>query len=277
MSKTALVTGASGFVGRHVTPLLREMGYAVAEIDVNHPTNPLKAEAFYDREYRSGFTKWDVILHFAANIEDINARVHGGVAIFQDICLDYETAKYIERNPPKEAVVWMTSCAVDWAKEDPYSWVKLTGEKYCEALVKKGVPVKILRPFSGYGHTQALSYPFPAILSRAKRKEDPLTVWGSGLQVRDWVHISDLAQACVHSIHHFPVGVPVPIGTGIGTDFLTLARMMADAVGYSPEIFADTTKAEASPRRVCESTLAMECGWEPKVTLEQGIAMGVQP
>lgn len=274
--KTALVTGSSGFVGRHVTPLLREMGYAVAEIDIQHPTNPLKAEAFYEREYRSGFTKWDVILHFAANIEDINARVHGGVEMFQDITLDYETAKYIERNPPNEAVVWMTSCAVDWAKEDPYSWVKLTGEKYCEALVKKGVPVKILRPFSGYCHTQALSYPFPAILSRAMRKEDPLTVWGSGLQVRDWVHVSDLAQACVHAIHHFPIGVAVPIGTGEGKTFLDLAWMMADAVGYNPLIRGDVTKAESSPYRVCNSTLARELGWEPKVTLEEGIAMGVR-
>jgi len=81
--------------------------------------------------------------------------------------------------------------------------------------------------------------------------------------VRDWIHIEDLAGAIVHAIGHFPMGVPVPIGTGIGTDFFTLAKRIAQAIGYSP-------------RRVANPALAHEFGWRTTITLEEGIRRALQ-
>ena len=129
----------------------------------------------------------------------------------------------------------------------------------------------MLRPFSGYGGDQARSYPFPAILNRARNRENPLTVWGSGTQVRDFIHIDDLTDAFMWAIDHFPAHTPIDIGTGIGTDFITLAKMMADAVGYSPEIKPLSEKAESSRRRVGNPAAAESYGFKPKISLGEGI------
>ena len=78
-----------------------------------------------------------------------------------------------------------------------YGWTKLTGEYLASiAASHYGVSVTCIRPFSGYGEDQDLSYPVPAIARRAALLENPFEVWGSGKQGRDFVHIEDVG---VHS------------------------------------------------------------------------------
>jgi nucleoside-diphosphate-sugar epimerase len=255
----ALVTGNDGFVGRHLIPKLTNAGYEV-----------------YGTEDLEGFlrsplaaAKWDVVVHLAANIINVNDRGKIGMKAFEDTELDAQMFRWVERNPPAKAMIVMSSCALDFP-DDPYCMVKIMLESFAQCLHKQGVPLVILRPFSGYGGDQSFEYPFRAILGRARRREDPLVVWG-GSQVRDWVHIEDLTDAIVHGIDHFPKGVPVQIGTGIGTDFFTLAKIIADAVGYKPQISGDTTKQSSSPRRVADPALAQAYGWQASISLEQGI------
>jgi nucleoside-diphosphate-sugar epimerase len=269
--KHALVSGSAGFVGRHLVPKLEAAGYEVVGVDPRQKADVERRRisatiADYLRDHPEG--QFDVIVHLAANIPDIHERIHSGHIAYSDIPLDYAMADYVSRHPPREAFVWPTSCAIDYP-DDPYAWVKLTGERVFGSL--KGVPLKVLRPFSGYGGDQALSYPFPAILERVKNRENPLTVWGSGTQVRDFIHIDDLTDAFMWAIDRFPAHTPIDIGTGIGTDFIALARMMADAVGYSPEIKALSEKAESSRRRVANPAAAESCGFKPKISLGEGI------
>ncbi len=74
-----------------------------------------------------------------------------------------------------------------------YGWSKLTGEFLAKiAASHYGVHVTCIRPFSGYGEDQDLSYPVPAIAARAAKKENPFEVWGTGKQGRDFVHIDDV-------------------------------------------------------------------------------------
>jgi nucleoside-diphosphate-sugar epimerase len=285
--KKALVIGAAGFVGRHLCPKLNEAGYFVIGVD---PKFPFKGEATAGSKginYRQTFQSWwygqnhrfagetyDLIIHLGAHIEDVNARLNGGLYQYDDIALDMDVAKFVQSYPPTEAFVWPTSCAVD-NPDDPYAWVKLTGERLFKCLDKQGIRVVILRPYSGYGGDQAWSYPFPAILGRAVKKEKPLTVWGSGNQVRDFVHIDDLTDAFMHGIKCFPSGVPIDIGTGRGTNFLQLAYMMADAVGYETLVKPMTEKAESSPRRVANIKQAAHFGWTAKIRLEEGIRRAI--
>ena len=269
--RQALVSGSAGFVGRHLVPKLEAAGYEVVAVDPREKADAKRGRisATFDEYLRDcPDGTFDVIVHLAANIPDIHERIHSGHIAYSDIPLDYAMADYVSRHPPREAFVWPTSCAVDYP-DDPYAWVKLTGERVFGSL--KEIPLKVLRPFSGYGGDQALSYPFPAILQRARNRENPLTVWGSGTQVRDFIHIDDLADAFMWAMDHFPAHTPIDIGTGIGTDFIHLARMMADAVGYSPEIKPLSEKAESSRRRVANTAAAESFGFKPKISLSEGV------
>lgn len=270
MDKTALVTGSYGFVGRHLVPKLKAAGYSVTEIDPRDPYSPSTAERFV--KVAHGY-KFDVVVHLAANIPDVDQRLKGGHIAYQDILTDYTMVDYLAKNPPRQCVVWPTSCAVDYP-DDPYAWVKLTGEKLFKTI--KGVPVYMLRPYSGYGSDQALTYPFPAILKRALAKESPLMVWGTGKQIRDFIHIDDLTDAFMLAVAHtFPAYTPVEIGTGVGIQIRDLAWKMAQAVGYSPQIGTMSNKATSSDHRVARTQLAETCGFRTKITLEEGIVRAI--
>jgi nucleoside-diphosphate-sugar epimerase len=259
----ALITGHEGFVGRHLVPKLEGAGYKVqgTEDVLGFLASPL-AE-----------TSWDVVVHLAANIINVHDRGRMGMRGFDDLDLDRRMCAWVEQNPPRKAMVVMSSCALDFP-DDPYCIVKRTLEAFAQTLHRRRVPVVVLRPYSGYGPDQSLEYPFRAILGRALRHEDPLTVWG-GSQVRDWVHIDDLTDAIVYGIDHFPHGEPVAIGTGVGTDFFTLAEKMAAAVGYAPQVVGDASKQSSSPRRVADTCIAAQHGWQATITLEEGIARAV--
>lgn len=273
--KRALVTGAVGFVGRHLSPILKAEGYDVVEVDTAHPSLPCSVERFVSHPEATK-CEWDVIVHCAANILDIDARIKGKLSCFDDLTLDLAMCKYVEANPPKECFVVMSSCAAQHpCHEDPYSYLKQMIEAFAMKLHKQGVPVAILRPYSGYGADQASSYPFPALLGRAMRKENPLRIWGSTQTVRDWLHISDLAGAILWAIKSAPRGVPVEIGTGIGITFGELAEQMARAVGYEPEIVADTDKAAGASVRIANTEVAVKHGWQANVNIVDGIRMAI--
>lgn len=254
----ALVIGHEGFVGRHLVPLLRDAGYEVTG-----------TEDFVEfTDYYAG-ASFDVVIHLGANIINVDERSRIGVIAFQDIVLDYEVCKWVEMFPPTRAFVVMSSCAVDFPN-DPYCIVKRTLESFAMSLHKRGIPVVILRPYSGYGPDQSVEYPFRAIFERALRQENPLIVWG-GSQIRDWLHISDLARAIVTAIDDFPRGVPVSVATGIGTTLFDLARKIAAACGYTPELEGDSTKVVSSLSRIGDTGLAAAHGWHFRVTLTAGI------
>jgi nucleoside-diphosphate-sugar epimerase len=102
-----------------------------------------------------------------------------------------------------------------------YGWAKLSGEWMARAAAERGLPVHVVRPFSGYGGDQGEEYPFPALLRRVlASKGEPIEVWGSADQVRDWIHIDDVvngALAVVDADERRPVnlctGEPVNVGS----------------------------------------------------------------
>ena len=273
----ALVVGYRGFVGRHLVPLLASAGYEVyGSEDFKHSLACEEWEALAHTE--DSFTmdnEFDVIVHLGANIVNVNDRMTMGMKAYDDILLDKMVCDFVEQNPPTKAFIAMSSCAVDYP-DDPYCIVKRTLEAFAGTLYKHGVPVVILRPFSGYGPDQSEEYPFRAIFGRAIRHEDPLTVWGDGQQVRDWLHISDLCTGIMFAIGgFFSCGTPIELGTGIGTNLCELAEMIADAVGYHPVILPNAEKAGSSSFRVADATglvvLHQTAGWQASVSLEQGI------
>jgi nucleoside-diphosphate-sugar epimerase len=155
-----------------------------------------------------------------------------------------------------------------------YGWAKLTGEHLARAAAESGLPVHVVRPFSGYGADQSLDYPFPSFIDRALRREDPFTIWGPGTQVRDWIHIDDViagALAVVDADHREPVN----LCTGIGSSMLELAQLCSAVARYEP-VYAPRPGAPTGVAyRVGDPTL-LHRFYKPQVTLAEGIerAMG---
>jgi UDP-glucose 4-epimerase len=154
-----------------------------------------------------------------------------------------------------------------------YGWSKLTGEFLTYLLARgEGVPACCVRPFSGYGEEQDTTYPVPAIAARAAAREDPLVVWGSGRQSRDFVHIDDCIVAMRRAIEMIEDGSGINIGSGKPTSFLEVAGTYAQLAGYEPEIKGTGEGPVGVHARYAEvETARKRLDWEPTISLEQGL------
>lgn len=153
-----------------------------------------------------------------------------------------------------------------------YGWSKLSGEYLMSQAVQHyGLDCVCYRPFSGYGEDQDFSYPFPAIVRRIGRKEKPIKVWGTGEQVRDFIHIDDVVDAIFASYPQMSPGETINLGTGVPTSFINLIKSAMKVIGHSAEIETLEDQPTGVFYRVADTYL-MRKYYAPKITLEGGIA-----
>jgi nucleoside-diphosphate-sugar epimerase len=154
-----------------------------------------------------------------------------------------------------------------------YGWSKLTGEYLARIAAQHyNLHVTCVRPFSGYGEDQELTYPIPAIASRVAKREDPLIIWGTGEQGRDFVHIDDCVELMFLAMEHISDGSAINIGSGVLTTFRQIAEMLARIAGYCPTIKPLIEKPSGVHSRYADMTLVQrKFGWRPKISLEEGL------
>jgi nucleoside-diphosphate-sugar epimerase len=155
-----------------------------------------------------------------------------------------------------------------------YGLTKLVGEVQAREVQRTGQHLLVVRPQSGYGPDQSENYPFRALLERVKRREDPLVVWGSGNQARDFIHIEDIVHA-VNAMLDVGFQGPVNLGTGKPTRMRELARILADAAGYEPEIVCDDSKPDGAAFRFAAVDL-MHDFYDHKISLAMGATMALE-
>lgn len=153
-----------------------------------------------------------------------------------------------------------------------YGWAKLTGELLAHHARKVyGLDVVIYRPFGGYGEDQSLDYPFPSIVRRVLAGEDPVTVWGSGEQCRDFIYIEDIIDAVLATYDKVTSGTTLNLGTGVATSFAFLAwETLRQCGSLRRTVEADRDKPEGVFYRVAD-TVNLDPWYKATTLLEEGI------
>ncbi|MFE9003095.1 NAD-dependent epimerase/dehydratase family protein [Streptomyces sp. NPDC007875] len=284
-----LLSGASGFVGRHLHRALLDRGDNVFGIDLN--STPLVRSGDALDFFRYDTQRYDLAIHAAAIVGG-RASIDGSpLGVATNLALDSWYMRWLARTKTPRAVFFSSSAAYPVALQQPgevrrlreddidyerpgrpdatYGLAKLTGEHLCQYAAAEGTRMTVVRPFSGYGEDQDEAYPFPAFIARAKRRDDPFEIWGDGSSTRDWIHISDLIGATLAAVDQDVTG-PVNLGTGRATSFDQFAQMVTAAAGYRPQLKHLPTAPRGVHHRVCDPS-RMLAFYQPKVTLEQGI------
>ncbi len=255
---------------------------------------------FHEADFRVWATQhapdFDSIFHLAAVVGGRLVIEGDPLAVATDLAIDATFFNWVVRHQPAPRhVVYFSSSAVypiadqrqvghkrlaeptvdlgdDIGMPDmTYGWAKLTGELLARhAAEKYDLAVAVYRPFSGYGEDQDLTYPFPSVVRRVRRKEAPLVVWGSGDQARDFIHIEDCVDAVLASMDSLDPYHPLNLGTGIATTFRDLARSASRLLGHDAEVVNDATKPEGVFWRVGECS-RMRRFHEPRISLDEGI------
>jgi nucleoside-diphosphate-sugar epimerase len=282
----ALVTGAAGFVGRHMAERLVKDGWNVTGVDIRQGEVGNSVRADCRDFFLSNDMEFDLLVHCAAVIGSRQERDDNPLAVYEDLSLDQAAIAWCQetRTPllyfsssaayPTDMAGPFSEWVLDpnhiWAPDAAYGFIKLVGERQCRDLAKQGGKVYVVRPFSGYGADQSLDYPFPSILKRAVAKEDPLTVWSD--VERDFIHIDDVVSACLTMVDKAIFG-PVNIGSGIPTKMTELARLAAQTVGYDPEIRV-LGKSVGPDHRFADTTL-LRTFYKPRISLAEGVRMSL--
>ncbi|MGB3770841.1 MAG: GDP-L-fucose synthase [Rhodococcus sp. (in: high G+C Gram-positive bacteria)] len=164
---------------------------------------------------------------------------------------------------------------------DAYAIAKIAGILHVQSVRKQyGLPWISAMPTNLYGpgdnFSRSGSHVMPALIRRFEDAltdgADEVTNWGSGQPRREFLHVDDMASACLHLLEHFDGPQQVNVGTGVDHTIAEISAMVADAVGYHGQVRWDTSKPDGTPRKLLDVTTLTESGWSPSVELADGIA-----
>jgi len=163
---------------------------------------------------------------------------------------------------------------------EPYAVAKIAGIKMCEAYRSQyqcnfisAMPTNLYGPNDNYDPQH--SHVLPALLRKfheAKRKgEREVLIWGSGTPRREFLHVDDLADACLFLMQHYNEPGPINIGTGEDLSIRDLALLIKNLTDYEGDISYDPLKPDGTPRKVLDVRKIHGMGWSHKIKLEEGI------
>ena len=286
------VTGGAGFVGSHLVKLLVEEGHEITVIDNLHKgkkenlasiINKIKFQKIDVRDYeslRKILKNVDGVFHQAALTvvqdsflrpeEYFDVNVHGTENIFK------------LANENKFKVVYASSSSVYGHKletpitEDaernpinPYGKTKLEDEYLVEKYSKLNTEIIGLRYFNIFGKGQTIEYAgvITKFLDRINEGKSPI-IFGNGSQIRDFIHVSDVAKANLMAMNSKSSNLIVNIGTGNAISILELAKMIINASGLKIEpIFAEALEGDIKKSLADISQAKKYFNWEPKIEL----------
>jgi GDP-L-fucose synthase len=161
-----------------------------------------------------------------------------------------------------------------------YAVAKIAGIKLCQAFRTQygddfisAMPTNLYGPGDNYDPEQ--SHVVAALIRRiheAKAAGAPqVAIWGTGTPRREFLHVDDLADACVFLLKTYSSGDIVNVGWGEDIAIADFARLVAKVVGYTGDLVADLSKPDGTPRKLVDVTRLGALGWKPRIGLEEGL------
>ncbi|MEC8074332.1 MAG: NAD-dependent epimerase/dehydratase family protein [Pseudomonadota bacterium] len=294
--KRAIVTGGAGFIGSHMVDLLIKKNFHVTVIDnfigghKNNIKHHLKNKNFklvkldickIDKNKYNFFKNIDYVYHFAG-IGDIvpsiekpseymNVNVQGTVRVLE-ASRKAKVKKFVYA--ASASCYGLNNSEIDEKTkisiEHPYALSKHLGEK---AAIHWGkvykIPVNVIRIFNAYGTRVRTTGAYGAVFGvffKQKIKNKPLTVVGDGNQERDFVYVTDVANAFYLASMTKKSGNIYNVGTGSPQKIITLAKLIGGKINYIPFRPGEPIKSKANVRKI-----KRELKWKPQVSFEVGV------
>ncbi|MET9679727.1 GDP-L-fucose synthase family protein [Streptomyces coeruleorubidus] len=295
-SARVFVAGGAGLVGRAVRRELRHERFT----DVVAP-----GSAELDLRERRAVFDWiaamrpDVVVLAAARVGGIKANAARPAEFLSDnLRIQVNTLDAALEHGVERLLFLGSSCIYPKFAEQPireealltgpleptndaYAIAKIAGILHVQAVRRQyGLPWISAMPTNLYGpgdnfHSEH-SHVLPSLMRRfheAKKSGARRVVnWGSGTPRREFLHVDDLARACLHLIEHYDADSPVNVGTGTDLTIRELAELVADVVGYRGSVEWDTKQPDGTPRKLLDVSRLTALGWAPRVGLREGIA-----
>ena len=167
------------------------------------------------------------------------------------------------------------------SSNEAYAIAKIAGIKMCQAYRRQHglnaislMPTNLYGPNDNFDHNS--SHVLPAMISKFHGSLDKsehwvVKLWGDGSPMREFLHVDDLAEACYTCMEKYDGEEHINVGTGEDVTIKELAETIVDVVGYKNEYEWDTSKPNGTPRKVLNVDKIKSLGWEPKISLREGI------
>ncbi|MDF9392796.1 MULTISPECIES: GDP-L-fucose synthase [Methylococcus] len=298
------VAGHRGMVGSAIVRLLQRRGHTDiltrtrSELDL---TDQAAVRAFFQAE------KPDQVYVAAAKVGGIHANnTYPAEFLYQNLMIEANLIHEAWRAGVQKLLFLGSSCiypkfAPQPMGEDalltgtleptnePYAIAKIAGIKLCESYNRQyGTDYRSAMPTNLYGpgdnYHPENSHVIPALLRRfheAKVSGAPnVVIWGSGTPRREFLHVDDLAEACLHIMGldkavydgcTEPMQSHLNVGTGEDITIRELAELIGEITGFSGDIMFDTTKPDGTPRKLLNVQRLAACGWQAQIPLREGL------
>ena len=289
------VAGHHGMVGSAVCRALAKAGHANvvvrshAELDL---LDPRAVRAFYDAE------RPDVAVIAAARVGGIGANSAANAKfLYENEMIAMNTVWAAAEAGVKRLLFLGSTCIYPRLAPQPipegalltgalektnegYALAKISGLKLCEFLRReRGLCYHSLMPTNLYGpgdnYDIVHGHVLPTLIRKFETMKDVVPLWGTGAAIREFLHVDDLASACL-----FALGLENPpdlmnVGSGEEVTIRALAEAVREATGSTAKIEWDATKPDGTPRKLCDTSLIRSLGWAPKIDLRKGLEMTV--
>lgn len=166
------------------------------------------------------------------------------------------------------------------ATNDAYAIAKISGVLQVQALRRQygvhyisAMPTNLYGPGDNFHPTN--SHVLPGLIRRFHEAKETgaatVTVWGTGTPRREFLHVDDLARACLFLLENYDEPEPINVGVGSDLSIRELAELVAEIVGYEGRLEFDTSKPDGTPRKLLDVSKLEKLGWQAEIPLREGL------